>query len=90
MIRDTKFSLVDFLSYYKIFIETQEAGNGHSLIFRNLYEEFIEICIGNQKYYEAIHYQKLIVSYEKNNMTDLKTYAIKLKKLIAIYKLKFD
>jgi hypothetical protein len=75
---------------FKIFIETQEAGNGHSFILRNLYEEFVEICINNKKYIEAIEYQKLLVAYEKASITDLKTYATKLKKLISIYQLKFD
>ncbi len=73
---------------YKIFIETQEAGNGHSLIFKNLYEEFVEFCIINKKFEEAIQYQKLLVAYEKASMTNLKTYANKLKKLISIYQLK--
>jgi hypothetical protein len=74
---------------YKIFIETQEAGNGHSLIFSNLYEEFVEICLRSEQFEEAIHYQKLLVGYQKAQPTNLKTYATQLKKLISIYQLKF-
>lgn len=75
---------------FKLYIETLEEGKGHLVHLLNIYETFVDICKSLGKYDEAIEYQKWIVEIEKKDNKDLKHYASTLKKLISIYRLKFD